>query len=88
MSRLHDKSTEAIKRKLVTPQPRNPVTSHAGVASVGSPGAKPRQHDCDGDCAGPDNDALNAQLAQSSAPTPRKQPSNGELVAAGIITPQ
>lgn len=89
MSRLHDPSTEQIKRKLRTPQPRNPVTSHAGVASVGASGAKPRQHDCNGDCASPDNDALNAALDGGPARgVPHKQPSNGELVAAGVITPQ
>jgi hypothetical protein len=40
---LHDKSTEAIKRKLRTPQPRDPVTAHEGVASVGASGTKPTQ---------------------------------------------
>lgn len=39
----HDRSTEAIKRKLVTPQERNPVTAHEGVASVGASGTKPTQ---------------------------------------------
>ncbi len=64
MGRLHDPSTEQIKRKLKTPQPRDPVTAHAGVASVGASGAKPRAHDCD-DC-GPNaaaNEAFN-QAAQ------------------------
>lgn len=43
MGRLHDPSTENIKRKLRTPQPRNPVTDHVRVASVGAAGAKPTQ---------------------------------------------
>ncbi len=43
MAMLHDKSTEQIKRRLKTPQNRDPVTAHAGVASVGAVGAKPTQ---------------------------------------------
>lgn len=43
----HDRSTEAIKNKLRTPPSRDPVTAHAGVASVGASGAKPTQHNCD-----------------------------------------
>lgn len=39
----HDRSTEAIKAKLATPQERNPVAAHAGVASVGATGTKPTQ---------------------------------------------
>jgi len=56
---LHDKSTEQIKRRLKTPQERNPVAAHAGVASVGATGSKPTQHNCD---CGPNaaaNDAFN-----------------------------
>ncbi len=88
MGMLHDPSTEQIKAKLKTPRDPRVVTSHAGVASVNTDGgAKPRQHDCDGDCAGPDNDALNAALDGAPARgVPQKQPTPGQLVAAGVIT--
>ena len=63
MSMLHDKSTEAIKRKLKTPRSPDVTTAHAGVASVGASGAKPRAHDC-ADC-GP-NSAANAEFNDST----------------------
>ncbi len=85
MSRLHDRSTEQIKRSLRTPQPRNVTTSHAGVASVGATGVKPRQHDCDGDCTGL-NAETNAKMTRASSPVPSVQPTPGQLVAAGVIT--
>jgi len=58
---LHDKSTEAIKRKLATPQERFPVAPHAGVASVSAPGAKPTQPRTDGG-----NTAANAKFNQTA----------------------
>jgi len=52
VGRLHDPSTEAIKRKLRTPRLRGVVEAHAGVASVNTDGGvAPRQHDCVGNCA-------------------------------------
>ncbi len=42
---------------------RNPVTSHAGVASVGVGGAPPREHDC-ADCG--DNANANAEFNAST----------------------
>ncbi len=62
MSRLHDRSTEAVKRSLRTPKSRNPVTSHEGVASVGAAGAQPTPHNCD---CGPNaaaNEAFNESV--------------------------
>jgi hypothetical protein len=88
MGRLHDPSTEQIKRKLKTPQSRNPVTSHAGVASVGASGVPPRQHDCADDCGSNGNAATNAALLRAAGSTPREQPTPGQLVGAGIITEQ
>lgn len=85
MGRLHDPSTEQIKRKLKTPQERYPVTSHAGVASVATDGgSKPRAHDCD-DC-GP-NAAANAKFNAGTV-GPRETTDAAKLIAAGIITPQ
>ena len=76
----HDPSTEQIKTKLTTPQPRFPVRAHAGVQSVATDsGVKPRQHDCDGDCVGPDNAATNEAMAQTGRAAPRTQPTPGEL---------
>lgn len=60
MGMLHDKSTEAIKRRLKTPQERNPVAAHADVASVGATGAKPTQPKTDGG-----NSAANAKFNES-----------------------
>lgn len=37
----HDASTMSYLEKLHGEQSRNPVAPHAGVASVGTPGAKP-----------------------------------------------
>jgi hypothetical protein len=63
MGRLHDRSTEAWKKKLATPRSRDVVEAHAGVASVGTDGGiAPRQHDCAGDCA--DANAKFNQTAQ------------------------
>lgn len=81
MSRLHDRSTEAIKRSLRTSQPRNVTTSHAGVASVGATGAKPRAHDCD-DC-GP-NAAANAAFNAGTVGA-RETTDPAKLIGAGII---
>jgi hypothetical protein len=62
MSRLHDKSTEAIKRKLKTPRDPRVVEAHAGVASVNTDGgAKPRQPDS----VGP-NAAANAAFNEAT----------------------
>jgi len=59
---LHDKSTEAIKRKLRTPQERYPVTAHEGVASVATVGgAKPMQPKLDGG-----NTAVNAAFNEAT----------------------
>jgi hypothetical protein len=64
MSMLHDKSTEAIKRKLKTPRDPRVVEAHAGVASVNTDGGvKPRQHDCDN--CGP-NAAANAAFNEAT----------------------
>ena len=63
MGMLHDRSTEEIKRKLKTPQSRDVVQAHDGIASVNTDGgAKPRAHDC-ADCA-PNSDA-NAKFNES-----------------------
>jgi hypothetical protein len=59
MTMRHDRSTEQIKRKLRTPQERNPVTAHAGVASVGASGTKPTQPKTDDG-----NVAVNAKFNQ------------------------
>jgi hypothetical protein len=83
----HDPSTEAIKEKLATPQNRNPVTAHAGRASVGASGVKPTQHQLTGDNVAA-NAKTNAALLRAGSQTPRQQPTPGELVGAGIITPQ
>lgn len=80
MSRLHDRSTEQIKRKLRTPQPRNPVTSHVGVASVGASGTQPTQHNCD---CGP-NAAANAAFNAGTVGT-RETTDPAKLIGAGII---
>ncbi len=50
----HDESTERIRDALHGKQPRYPVTAHAGVASVGVDGVKPRAHDCGADCSNAD----------------------------------
>lgn len=80
MSRLHDPSTELIKRALITPKQRFPVTSHAGVASVATDGGeKPTQHKSD---CGP-NTATNAAFNEATKPT-RETTRPDQLVAAGI----
>jgi hypothetical protein len=79
---VHDKSTEAIKRKLRTPQERYPVAAHAGVASVATDGgAKPRAHDCD-DC-GP-NAAANAKFNAGTVGA-RETTDPAKLIGAGVI---
>lgn len=79
-----DHSTKAILDRLATPRSRRVVEAHAGVASVNTDGgAKPRQHDCAGDCAASNADT-NAALAQSGGAAPRTQPSPGQMVAAGL----
>lgn len=61
-----------------------PVTqSHGGKASVGVPGAKPTQHAVSGDNADC-NAKTNAALRQAGGSTPRKQPTAGQMVAAGL----
>ena len=88
MGRLHDPSTEQIKRKLTTPRSRNVVEAHAGVASVATDGGiAPRQPDCAGEhCAA--NAATNAALAHAGRATPHKQVTPGEMVAAGLTGSQ
>ena len=78
MGMLHDKSTENIKRLLKTPQPRHPVASHAGVASVGTTGAKPTQPKLDDG-----NTAVNDAFNEATKPT-RETTRPDQLVAAGI----
>ena len=69
MGRLHDPSTEQIKRKLATPRDSKVVTAHAGVASVNTDGGiAPRQPDVAGDHSAT-NAATNAALAHAGRAT-------------------
>ena len=77
----HDPSTEAIKAKLKAPRYGDVTTAHAGVASVGAAGAKPRAHDgADGNPNAAANAKFNAGTAGASETTDA-----GRLIGAGII---
>jgi hypothetical protein len=87
----HDPSTNAIVARL-TPDAKGAravTTSHAGVDSVhaGSKNflKKPKAHSTP---VKDSNAATNAALNRAASPTPSVQPTDGELVGAGIITPQ
>lgn len=68
----HDASTEAIKDRLHTVQPRKIVAPHDGAQSVNTDkGRRPTLHECATDC-GP-NSAANATFNQATA-APRVRP--------------
>lgn len=78
----HDPSTEEIKTKLHTAQPRTPVVAHGDVQSVNTDsGVKPHAHDC---ADGGANVALNKTTndAMRSAGSPRLTDKSGQIVAS------
>lgn len=80
MGVLPDKSTAAILNSLKTPQNRNPVKAHEGIASVSTDGGikptQPKLHD--------GNTAANAKFNAGTVGA-RETTDPARLIGAGII---